>query len=343
MTRDHDRRLAAADPARDLRPAPSEELLARLLTRPRPPAPTRRARRRPLLRPALALALVAAIVAVVLATSPSGPVRTSGPGALALAAQAYARTAAAPDEIVHTVATIERVGSTGSGRTVETGSIEEWHRGAETQRIERYYAADGRLLTALDHVIDADGVMRQVDQDGGYRIVRTSDNEDAANAIATQQAGFVEQFRRLYERGQLDPGGDASFAGRPAQRYVVSAEQNTPKIVSDGRTVDAPPSMAGPEQAFYVDRETGEPLGFTSVMRVNGSGPAASELRYVETVTKIERLAPTPQNLERLRTMILPRRRDAEGCIRGPVSGARSSDTATKRDCGGTPGAAIDG
>ena len=64
-------------------------------------------------------------------------------------------------------------------------------------------------------------------------------------------------------------------------------------------------------------------------------------MRYVLTVRTIEQLAPTPKNLGELRTLILPRRRDAEGCIRGPVSGARNSDTAIKRDCGGTPGAPI--
>jgi hypothetical protein len=351
MIDNRDRLLADADPARELYPTPSEELLARLLAQPRSArrAGSTRHARRLVIRPVIALAVVALVVTVVLVASPSGPVRTAGRGSLALAAQAYARTSAAPDEIVHTVATIERTETTATGRTFETGSIEEWHRGGETHRIERYYSADGHLTAALDHVIGADGVMRQVDEGGTYRIVRKTDNEDAANVIAQQQSGFVEEFRRLYERGQLDPGGTAQFAGRPAQRYVVSAEQNTPKtVVMNGRTVPAPTAVPrGPEQAFYIDRETGQPLGYTSTMQMSmgdGRGGAVpTTMRYVETVQTIEQLAPTPENLGKLHTFILPRRRDAEGCIRGPVTGARDSDTATKSDCGGTPGAPIDG
>jgi len=63
----------------------------------------------------------------------------------------------------------------------------------------------------------------------------------------------------------------------------------------------------------------------------------------VQTVRLIERLEPTPENLARVRTLTLPRRRRADGCIRGPVTDGRNSDTASKRDCGGTPGAPLPG
>lgn len=328
-------RLADADPAAELDPAPSEDLLARLLAEPLRPqrkAPALSVRRL-LIYPAIALVAVAVIAIVARGGDPSGSPRTLGPGTLKLAAQAYAQTSARPDQIVHTVATIERTETTAAGETRETGSVEEWHRGQETHRIERYGTGDRQV--ALDHVIDADGVMRQVDENGAYRIVRTSDNQDAATVIAQQQAGFVEEFRHRYERGQLDPAGDVQFAGRPAQRYLVSGNTNA---AAGGHG----PPLPGAEQAYYIDRETSEPLGYTSTMKMNMSdgkgGSTPTIMRVVETVRTIERLAPTPENLRALRTLSLPRRRDANGCIRGPITNARSSDTASKRDCGGTPG-----
>jgi hypothetical protein len=66
-------------------------------------------------------------------------------------------------------------------------------------------------------------------------------------------------------------------------------------------------------------------------------------VRWVQTVRTIEQLEPTPENLRMLRTHVLVRRRDADGCIRGPLTNARPSDTASRSDCGGTPGAPIDG
>ncbi len=223
----------------------------------------------------------------------------------------------------------ERPTSTASSAVqCEKGSIEEWHRGRETHCLERYGPA-----TALDHVIDADGVMRQITEACAYRIVRPSDNEDAADVIGQQQAGFVEDFRKRYEEGRLDPDGDVQFAGRPARRYVVS-DENT----SDQPLVNRPPQ---PEQTFYIDRETGEPLGYTSIMKTgvsDGQGRTVLGLmRYELTVRTIERLPATAENLANLRTFTLPRRRDADGCIRGPATNARGSDSAAKTDCGGTP------
>src|SRR5204863_5305548 len=133
-------RLADADPAGQLDPTPSEDLLAQLLAEPRRPqrsAPTHR-RRRLLLYPAVALIAVAVIAVVARVGDPSGSPRTLGLGTLELAAQAYAQTSAQPDQVVHTVATIERTETTAAGETRETGSIEEWHRGKETHRVGRY-------------------------------------------------------------------------------------------------------------------------------------------------------------------------------------------------------------
>jgi hypothetical protein len=325
-------RLAEADPAHELDPAPREDLLAQILALSRSSArerPRARARRR-FVVPAVFLVVVALTAAALLIDSPEA----SRP--LDLAARAYARTSAPPDQIVYTLVTSTFIRTRASGEEErETGRVEEWHRGAETHRLETYFSQHG-TRTALEHVIDADGVMRQISDDGSYRIVRKSDNEDAANVIAKEQAGFVADFRRRYEHGELDPAGDLRFAGRPARRYRISrpAYPEQPQLV--------PP----PDQAYYVDRETGAPLGFTSTARTNtmtDAEPVETTTRIVQTVRAIRRLDPTPENLRKLRTFILPRRRDADGCIRGPVTNASPSDSASKRDCGGTPGAVIDG
>lgn len=257
-----------------------------------------------------------------------------GSDAVALAAQAYAQTSATPEQIVYTLATVVRTTQTGAQAERETGRIEEWHRGGETHRIETYVSQNGTKMV-LDHVIDSAGVMRQITQDGSYRIVRKTDNQDAANVIAQQQAGFVEEFRTRYEDGELDPAGDVQFAGRPARRYLVPDQADSPG-----------PHPPGAQQAYYIDRETGAPLGYTSTLpmgsiRTPQAGPQPFTVRYVLTVRTIKRLEPTPANLEALRTLSLPRRRDANGCIRGPITGARNSDTASKSDCGGTPGAPL--
>jgi hypothetical protein len=256
---------------------------------------------------------------------------------LALAARAYERTSAAPGQILYSRVTATRTVIDDAGEHLqETITIEEWHRGRETHRIETYRSPSGKLTDALDHVISADGVMRQIDLRGAYRIVRPSDNQDAAAVIRQQQAGLIEDFRRRYKEGRLDPSGDQNFAGRPAQRYLVTPHVET---IGGGRV------PFEPRQYFYVDRETGLPLGYTSTLPVAmpaGAGVAApGSTRYVQTVGTIKHLEPTPHNLAKLHHLVLPRRRDAQGCIRGPIEDGRSSDLASKRDCGGTPGAVV--
>ncbi len=161
--------LADADPARAIDPAPSEELLGRLLAEPRPPRSRwGRGRRIGLVVSPLVAFGAAAAVAILVLVGPFGSSHgglsgsLSG-GSLALAAQAYAQTTPAPGDIIHTFATFKET----YGATPQTGSVEEWHRGNETHRIEKYYAPDGTLSDALDHVITADGVMYQVDGQGG--------------------------------------------------------------------------------------------------------------------------------------------------------------------------------
>lgn len=325
MTEDPIRRLAEADPMQQLDPAPPEDLLARTLALPRAAVCRRsvgaRARRHIVIA---AVALLAVATGGVLLTDLDGP-------PLDLAAKAYAQTTTAPEEILYTLVTSTYTRTTaGSPATHRARKrVEEWRRGGETHRIETFVSHEGKRNVS-DQVVSADGVLRQVTGDGWYRILRTSDGADAAGAIAQAHAGFIADFRRRYEQGKLDPGGDVTFAGRPARRYSVA-------------TVTTLVSRL--EQTFYIDRASGAPLGSITISRMRlGSADGRSVLsttRSVETVRAIKRLEPTPENIKRLRTIGLPRRRDAEGCIRGPITGAGPSAAATKRDCGGTPRAPL--
>jgi hypothetical protein len=275
-------RLTKADPARGLDPTAPDELLARLVACPRRPAPPVRARRRAL-GPAIGIAAVLALVGVAALIGTPG-----GPRAVDLAAQAYAQTGPDTGQIVHVIASTERSEITATATTSDLGSIEEWHRGSETHRRERF--TKGGTPVTVDHLITADGTLREATPDGGSRVVPPSAGGYSAAEIAGQQQGFVGEFRQRYEQGELAAAGDVQFAGTPARRYVVTL----PDGAGDG----------GLAEAFYVDRETGEPLGYTSTWRGElrdlQGGSVPTTVRFTETVRLLERLEPTPQNLREL-------------------------------------------
>jgi hypothetical protein len=113
--------------------------------------------------------------------------------------------------------------------------------------------------------------------------------------IARARHGCVEDFRRSDERGQLEDDGDATFARRPARRYVVAAR---------GRD-DSP-------QEIYLDADTGTPLRSVDRLAVyrdterrssRAAGPLEEPIGSVVSVTvveTVERLAPTPEHLAKL-------------------------------------------
>lgn len=305
MTDDTIDRLASSDPARALRPDPAEDLLARTLslprTEPRPPWQARRLA----LRIAIPVAAVAGIAAIAVLVLPHGGDER------ALAAQAYEQTSPAPGQILHTVVTSagEFVPDPGQP-AAEMGSptrTEEWHRGHEIHQYEAF-KNPGEPPMAVDRTIDADGVMRQVNEEGQYRVIRPRDGEDAAHVIADDQAGFVARFRRSYERGTLDPAGDVTFAGRPARRFVIAATPGGKVIGDDGKGTTRM-TMPGPRIEYFVDRDTGAPLGSISAMRTsmaNGKTTGSTGTwRTVQTVERIERLDPTAANLAQLRELRL--------------------------------------
>ncbi|MEV4419180.1 hypothetical protein AB0L40_04295 [Patulibacter sp. NPDC049589] len=313
--------LAAADPARDIDPneQPTAEQIdaARHRTVPADVIPRTRPRARRALVPSLGLLAVGATALVVL------------PGAgtpIDLTAEAYAQTTAPRGRIAYALVTATSTQTTkGKITRRERYRDESWAYGKESHTVTSIFPPDRRPMVA-DHVTGTDGVMHHIDNDGMYRIVRPSDNEDSANVIATEQAGFVAEFRKSYERGQLDPAGDTTYAGRPARRYIVRDPRRPER---------------GFAQSFYLDRKTGAPLGMiTESQAFIGNAPESdgpTTMRYASVVRKLAALPPTAENLRNLRTPTIVRRRDADGCIHGPVTRARSSDTARRYDCGGPP------
>jgi hypothetical protein len=139
-------------------------------------------------------------------------------------------------------------------------------------------------------VISRDGVLRQINEAGEYRVIRSRENADARNVIAREQTGYLADFHRRLTEGTLD-SAESVFAGRPARRYHVPHD---PKRVGP----------VGPDQSYYIDRETGAPLGFTSELQLNPRGPS---IKVKETVETIELLDPTRENLAKLRTLTLKR------------------------------------
>jgi hypothetical protein len=247
-------RLRAADPARDIDPVAPEHLLARLKASPSPP---RRRKRRVLLL-GVPVAVGVAVAAFVLPD-----------GSPSLAARAYAQTAPAGDQILYVRTTIETK-MRSSTVTKDTHAVRErWQRGSRwKERVE----LDGRVF---GEIRGADGVLR------------FSDGKVAPKDYAELRApGFVEEFRERYERGTLDESGTATFAGRPARRYVVEEQRNRAE--------------------YFIDAQTGLPLGSVEVYAVLTPGPGQpatgpnGTFTATTTVEAIEQLPATPENLSEL-------------------------------------------
>jgi hypothetical protein len=182
----------------------------------------------------------------------------------------------------------------------EGGTIEEWHRGTETHRISRYASGE-----TLEHIISAAGEMRQIDSQGGYRIIQPADGADGRHVIADEQRGLVADFLRFYREGKPDDS-DFTFAGHPAKRSVYqqvikTRDQNGNLLASD----------LGPRRYYYVDAKTGAPLG-TSSTDDRGQDAKGDRLlmTFMQTFLTIRELPPTAANVAKLRRFILQRKRD---------------------------------
>jgi hypothetical protein len=170
-----------------------------------------------------------------------------------LAARAYAATAPG-DGVLHTE--VEEVILSPSDEPDRT-IVRAWQRGDRVRRLidrngERY-----ELVTAGDGVrVRLPSGRVHTDRDQGF--------------VRSQRVSFVEAFRSRYDRAALRDAGRTTFAGRPAAAYVAE---------------DTPPDV---RQTFYIDAESGHPLG---------SYTEARHLRITRTLRTLERLPATPENL----------------------------------------------
>jgi hypothetical protein len=286
-------RLRDRDPAATTDAAPPDDLLRRIVAEPRPaPAPAAPAprRRRPVRRrAALAGAGLATAVAALAGISAIGD---GGPSP-DLAARAYAQTDPGA-QILHVV-TETRQEFLGAGLPGdETTRFEKWTHGDEAHTIISSDGGPGGTPESYDQLLGPDGVINNKISTGETQTLSEDEGPEQRQIVADGRADFVTQFRSRYERGQLDPGGTTTFDGRAAQRYVVRGPASTDRI------------------EYYVDAETGEPLGSVRVAAIYApkltkgggltEGRLEGRIRTTETVETLERLPVDAESLARLRT-----------------------------------------
>lgn len=291
--------LRRADPAErvdvDLDAPPPAAVLARITA-----SPPRRPRR---LRGRFVIAAVAGVTAAVAGASllPAGS--TIDP-----AARAYAQTA--PDEhILHVGLTLTTV-ITGQ-RPMEQRTDEQiWQYRDRTRRVETTTQRDDRAGTpereTFDHVKVGDVLRTRLD-DGEIQTIRAGDGDEARQPLQVD-GDFIASFRRRYASDALRDVGETTFAGRRARAYEV-IDPGAPT-----RGLRRPPVDS---ETYYVDAETGDPLGSVSTMALHDPefgpdgtpllGPGGKplgrkngEMRMTEVVNRLERLPLTPDNLARL-------------------------------------------
>ncbi len=158
-----------------------------------------RRRRRRGGRPLAVLALAAAVLAAFVLLDRGGAPPSPPADEREVTAPPVAFLSPDPDKIVYVRVTSI---ATEQGVTRERAVVEEWHRGNESRKLDRWTDEDGQDW-AVESVIDAEGVMRRIDETGGYGVFRKT--EDTKTTIEQQQAGYLADFQRRAEQGTLDP------------------------------------------------------------------------------------------------------------------------------------------
>jgi hypothetical protein len=291
--------LQDADPASRLEVEPPEDVLRRIVAEPRPTG-RRFASRRPLVL-AVGLAAIAAASAGIL------PSVLSRDGVGDLAARAYAATAL-EDQIRHYRTETEYVFS-GTGKHVEgdryvdgpyahrsSTFTEAWQYGDEVHWIVG--APNGSGGTS-EHYLGKDDVirttLRQPGKEDQHQTVTPDFSAETRDIIDGMRGSFVERFRSFYREDRLRDEGRTTFAGRPAQRYVVERPGQRADFEGERRTARA-------DAEFFIDAETALPLGRTDHTRVyDRNGKLTQDSRLTERVIVIDQLPPTPENLAKVR------------------------------------------
>lgn len=294
-------RLRGADPVTWLRDEtdvdapPPADVLARIVAIP-PPEPPRRRRR------ALIAVPVAAVLAVGLALVLLLP---SSADRVDLAAKAYAKTAPG-DAVVYTEWTIERTMPTGDDVTRDRIQDRSWQYRGRAHRLSTTIGLSGHEEgKCWDYEYDVNGdTMRILNPDGTVDTIRVGDpgwkTDEPEMAIRGETMTMVDRFREEYADAQLRDAGETTFAGRRAHAYEVLGQSK--------------PGDSPKRETFYLDAESGLPLGSVTVFRFRGvshvdprtgrlrATPESNveEHRFTEIVDRYERLPPTPENLARL-------------------------------------------
>jgi hypothetical protein len=287
--------LREADPAErvdvDLDSPPPAAVLERITATP-PRQPRRRAPRR------------IAIAAVALTAAAAAAVALLSPGAkFDPAASAYAQTAPGP-HILHVVVSTS-MDMTGSHPIRQQNRDEMWQYGGRSHRVTETSQQDDSAGTppheTFEYVKEGD-VLRTRLQDGEIQTLRASDGDEARQILQTE-SNFVAAFRRRYETHALRDAGETTFAGHRARAYEVT------DAAAPSPGVTRPPSTT---ETYYVDAETGDPLGSSRVMalyepKIGPDGkPIPStehqngEMRVTEVVERLERLPLSPGNRAKL-------------------------------------------
>lgn len=218
------------------------------------------------------------------------------------AASAYAQTAPGP-HILPVVVGSSMV-MTGSHPIRQQDRSEMWQYGDRSHRItatSQQDASDGTPPHETIEYVKVGDVLRARMQDGEIQTLRSTDSDEARQALQVE-SDFIAAFRRRYESHALRDAGETTFAGRRARAYeVTDAASPTPGV-------PRPPATT---ETYYLDAETGDPLGSTRTMalyepklgpdhKVVPSNVQTGEMRVTEVVDRLERLPLTPGNLAKL-------------------------------------------
>jgi hypothetical protein len=242
----------------------------------------------------LAGAGVAAVAAAVAAIAPDGERVPSG-----LATRAYAKTNPA-DGLIHEAAEIDGYSRGPNAAPYPEDlviRVESWIRPSTGEY--RYITSEAGKFTSETAV---DEHRKERSWSRGSRKVRVGDAppEDAYADLppTTPLPGksAVHQFRRAYEAGLLRDAGPGEFEGRPTRRYTAERSRRPFKGLSEHET-----------ETWEIDAETALPLMMTVRRTITKEGRVTGRQRLNQRIVSYERLAPTPENLRKLRFVGPPR------------------------------------
>lgn len=294
-------RIRAADPARALpeeteaERRAAEALLERLVAE-----PVEQPRRRRLPRPrtfAVTAAAAAAIAAVFALIVPDDEHVPTG-----LATRAYALTNPA-DRIVHEVVEWRFRGNDSNPPVNVRG--ERWLRPSTGEY--RWVWRSGKVVGEV--AVDRGGTQRRWSPqlEPKVEVTRAPDLSDLPPTEPRPDASAVQQFRRAYERGLLRDAGPSEYRGRPTRRYVAERREKARRVPSGvGKGTVRQPAIRETE-SWEIDAKTALPLAMSVRRTILYATQPTDRQRIDQRILRYEKLAPTTENLDKLRFVGPPR------------------------------------